>query len=77
MIQNFTPNDVLKFQSGELSETEQNLFQLARLEDAGVSDFAEIVMQLESQMASLISAPSEKPYQNIMAFLSELETVKE
>lgn len=71
MIQTFTPDDVLKSQTGELPESESAQIHAAVQEDPELQAFLEEAEYLEAEMPKLLVEPSEKPLQNIMAFVKK------
>lgn len=71
MIQTFTPDDVLKSQTGELSAEETAQLKIAAQDDPELQTFLETAEHLKAEMPQLISEPSEKPLQNIMAFVKK------
>jgi len=75
MIQTFTPNDVLKNQSGELSREESVLLQTLMSEQSELGEFAQTLELLEEQMPKLIHNPGEPLVQRIMVNL-RLEALK-
>ncbi len=66
MIQNFTPNDVLLANSGELSKELSSLLQLSLHEDASLQKFSEDLQLIESEMEQLIPETDEKQVQAIL-----------
>ena len=66
MIQNFTPNDVLLSNSGELSKELSSLLQLSLHEDARLQKFSEDLQLIESEMEHLIPETDEKQVQAIL-----------
>ena len=66
MIQNFTPNDVLLENSGELSKELSSLLQLSLQEDARLQTFSEDLQLIESEMEQLIPETDEKQVQAIL-----------
>ena len=66
MIQNFTPNDVLLANSGELPQELSSLLQLSLHEDASLQKFSEDLQLIESEMEQLIPETDEKQVQAIL-----------
>ena len=66
MIQTFTPNDVLKNQSGELTREESILLQTSISENRDLNSFSETLEMLDEQMPGLIQDPGESLVQKIM-----------
>jgi len=66
MIQNFTPNDLLKAKTGELTTEETILLDSAVAESIELSEFAETLDLLEEEMPKLIQDPGESNVQRIM-----------
>ena len=66
MIQNFTPNDVLLANSGELPQELSSLLQLSLHEDASLQKFSEDLQLIESEMEQLIPETDEKEVQAIL-----------
>ena len=66
MIQTFTPNDVLKNQSGELTREESILLQTSISENRVLNSFSETLEMLDEQMPGLIQDPGEPLVQKIM-----------
>ena len=66
MIQNFTPNDVLLANSGELPQELSSLLQLSLHEDASLQKFSEDLQLIESEMEHLIPETDEKQVQAIL-----------
>ena len=66
MIQNFTPNDVLLANTGELPQELSSLLQLSLHEDAGLQKFSEDLQLIESEMEHLIPKTDEKQVQAIL-----------
>ena len=66
MIQNFTPNDVLLANSGELPQELSSLLQLSLHEDASLQKFSEDLQLIESEMEQLIPETDEKQVQTIL-----------
>ena len=66
MIQNFTPNDVLLENSGELPQELSSLLRLSLHEDASLQKFSEDLQLIESEMEQLIPATDEKQVQAIL-----------
>jgi len=66
MIQTFTPNDVLKNQSGELTREESILLQTSISENRDLNSFSETLEMLDEQMPGLIQDPGEPLVQKIM-----------
>jgi len=74
MIKTFTPNDVLKNQSGELPPEDSAHLNASLSEYSELEDFADAADDLQTKIPDLLSEPSEKPLKNIMAFIQkELE----
>lgn len=69
MIQTFTPNEVLKAQSGELSAEDLEHLNASVQEVPELQAFLETAEYVQSEMPKLIFEPSEKPLQKIMAFV--------
>jgi hypothetical protein len=69
MIKTFTPNDVLKNQSGELPPEESAHLDASISESPELEDFAESADDLQTKVVDLLSQPSERPLKNIMAFI--------
>lgn len=67
MIQNFTPNDLLKAKTGELTTEETILLNSAVVESIELSEFAETLDLLEEEMPKLIQDPGESNVLRIMA----------
>jgi hypothetical protein len=67
MIQNFTPNDLLKAKTGELTTEENILLDSAVAESIELSEFAEVLDLIEEEMPKLIQDPGEFYVQRIMA----------
>lgn len=68
MIQNFTPNDILIFHSGELQQEESQLLSLAISNSEDLAEFENSLSQLESFMDEVLMEPSDLPMKGIMAF---------
>jgi len=66
MTQNFTPNDVLLANSGELPDELRSLLQLSLLESAELSEFSIGLKKVESGMEQLIPETDEKQVQTIL-----------
>ena len=66
MIQNFTPNDVLLANSGELSKELSSLLQLSLQEDSSLQKFSEDLQLIESEMEHLVPETDEKQIQAIL-----------
>lgn len=73
MTQNFTPDDVLLANSGELSGELKDLLKINLQEDAELEDFASSLQQIESGMHKLIPATDEKLVQNILQRIQEIQ----
>jgi len=69
MIQNFTPNDVLLANSGELPKELCSLLQLSLHEDAGLQEFSDSLGLIEAEMEKLIPPTDEKLVQRILSRL--------
>jgi hypothetical protein len=67
MIQTFTPNDLLKANSGELTNHESRLLESAVIQDEKLSSFRETLQILEDEIPGLITDPGEKLTQSIMS----------
>jgi len=66
MTQNFTPNDVLLANSGELPGELRNLLKINLQEDSELEAFASSLQQIESGMNCLIPETDEQQVQNIL-----------
>jgi len=66
MIQTFTPNDVLKASSGELTKEESILMESAVIENVELATFSETLDLLDEEMPKLITDPGEKTVQKVM-----------
>jgi hypothetical protein len=75
MIQTFTPNDVLKAESGELTPEESIQLEAAVKESPELAEFSETLNLLAEQMPGLITDPGEKLVNRIMDRI-RLEAVK-
>ena len=71
MIKTFTPNDVLKNQSGELPPEEAAHLDASLSEDSELEDFSEAANNLQSRIPDLLIEPGERPFKNIMAFIQK------
>ena len=69
MIKTFTPNDVLKNQSGELPPEVSAHLDVSLSDSTELEEFAEAADELLARIPDLLSEPSEKPLKNIMAFI--------
>lgn len=69
MIQTFTPDDVLKAQSGELSPDEVEHLTSSIKESSDLQEFAETAEILAREVPKMITEPTERPLNNIMAFI--------
>jgi hypothetical protein len=75
MIQTFTPNDVLKAESGELTPEESIQLEATVKESPELAEFSETLNLLAEQMPGLITDPGEKLVNRIMDRI-RLEAVK-
>jgi hypothetical protein len=66
MTQNFTPDDVLLANSGELPDELCNLLKINLQEDTELEDFATSLQQIESGMNRLIPETDENLVQSIL-----------
>jgi hypothetical protein len=71
MIKTFTPNDVLKAQSGELPAEEKAALDATLSESDDLESFSEAAEELKSEMKSILSEPGDQPLKNIMAFVQK------
>jgi len=71
MIKNFTPNDVLKNQSGELPTEESEHLNASISESPDLETFVDAIKQLEKQVPTLLSGPSDRPLKNIMDYVKK------
>lgn len=73
MIQNFTPNDVLLANSGELPKELSSLLQLSLHEDAGLQEFSDSLALIEAEMEKLIPPTDENLVQRILGRVQSLQ----
>lgn len=66
MTQNFTPDDVLLANSGELAEELQSLLKISLQEDSGLDQFSSSLQLIEQEMNHLIPATDEVQVQKIL-----------
>ena len=66
MIQNFTPNDVLLANSGELPQELSSLLQLSLHDDAGLQEFSDSLGLIEKEMEKLIPPTDENQIEAIL-----------
>jgi hypothetical protein len=66
MIQTFTPSDVLKSKTGELTEEESKLLNVAIEENPELAEFAQTLEMLDEAMPKLVQDPGESLTQRIM-----------
>ena len=66
MTQNFTPDDVLLANSGELPGEICNLLNINLQEDSQLENFASALQQIESGMNQLIPETDEQQVQSIL-----------
>ena len=73
MIQNFTPNDVLLANSGELPQELSSLLQLSMHEDASLQEFSDSLGLIEAEMEKLIPPTDENLVQRILGRVQSLQ----
>jgi hypothetical protein len=73
MIQNFTPNDVLLANSGELPKELSNLLQLSLCDDPDLQEFSDSLRLIEGEMKFLIPPTDEQQVQSILSRVRSLQ----
>lgn len=74
MTKTFTPNDVLKASSNELSPGLKAGLQMALQEDQTLQCFADGLKSLNTHIPDLLEEPSERSVLELLAKLKRLET---